>query len=109
MNIQQFIDLIKEEVIEQSDGIIEAIIVHYQVERDIESDKEVKEQVSLIPDSDALKAIRILYTYEEQQVEGDNSFGRVLRAQERVYLARRTVSMTQGTLTNWLSNTNSST
>ena len=66
MNIQQFIDLIKEEVIEQSDGIIKAIIVHYQVERYIESDKEVKEQVSLIPDSDVLKAIRILCTYKEQ-------------------------------------------
>ena len=65
MNIQQFIDLIKEEVIEQSDGIIEAIIVYYQVERDIESNKEVKEQVSLIPDSNALKVIRILCTYKE--------------------------------------------
>ena len=106
MNIQQFIDLIKEEIIEQSNGIIEATIVRYQVERDIESNKEVEEQVSLIPDSDALKVIRILCTYEEQQVEGDSGFGRVLRAQERVYLARRTVGLSQGTLGDWLSNTN---
>ena len=106
MNIQQFIDLIKEEIIEQSNGIIEATIVRYQVERDIESNKEVEEQVSLIPDSDALKAIRILCTYEKQQVEGDSGFGRVLRAQERVYLARRTAGLSQGTLGNWLSNTN---
>ena len=109
MNIQQFIDPIEEGAIEQSDRIIKVIVVRHQVEREIESNKKVKEQISLIPDSEALKAIRVLCTYEEQQVEGDNSFGRVLRAQERVYLARRTAGMAQGTLTNWLSNTNSST
>jgi hypothetical protein len=81
-------------------------VARHQAERDIESDEEVEEEVSLIPDSEALKAIRVLCTYEEQQVEGDNSFGRVLRAQERVYLARRTAGMAQGTLRNWLSNTN---
>jgi hypothetical protein len=63
---------------EQPDRIIEAILV-CQVERDIESNKEVEVQVSLIIDSEALKAIGILHMYEEQQVEGDSSFGRILR------------------------------
>ena len=44
--------------------------------------------------------------YEEQQVEGDSNFERVLRAQEKVYLARKTAGLSQGTLRNWLSNTN---
>ena len=85
---------------EQSDEILEAIIARHQAERDIESDEEVEEQVSLIPDSEALQAIRVLCIYKEQQVEGDSSFRRVLKAQEQVYLARRTVGLLQGTLRN---------
>ena len=78
---------------EQSDEILEAIIARHQAERDIESDEEVEEQVSLIPDSKALKAIRVQCSYKEQQVDGDSDFRRVLRVQERVYLARRTAGL----------------
>ena len=40
----------------------------------------IKSRQLRIPDSEALKAIRILCTYEEQRVEGDSDFGRVLGA-----------------------------
>jgi hypothetical protein len=80
MNVRQFIDPIEEEVVEQPDRIIEVIVARHQAERDIESDEEVEEQVSLITDSEALKAIGTLRIYEEQQVEGDSSFKRILRA-----------------------------
>ena len=106
MDIRQFIDPIEEEVMERSDEIIEAIVARHQAQREIESDEEVEEQVSIIPDSEALKAIRVLRSYEEQQLEGDSDFGRVLRVQERVYLARRTAGLPQGTLRNWLNNAN---
>ena len=79
MDIRQFIDPIEEEVIERSDKIIEAIVACHQAQREIESDEEVEEQVSIIPDSEALKAIRTLRVYEEQQVERDSDFGHVLR------------------------------
>ena len=66
MDIRQFIDPIEEEVVEESDGIIEAIIARHQAERDIESDEDIEEEVPLIPDSEALKAIRTLRVYKEQ-------------------------------------------
>ena len=53
----------------------------------------MEEKVPLILDSKALKAIKILRMYEEQQVEGDSNFERVLRAQEKVYLARKTAGL----------------
>ena len=40
----------------------------------------MEEQVFLIQDSEALKAIKILRMYKEQQVEKDSDFIRVLRA-----------------------------
>ena len=65
MNIQQLVDLVKEEFTEQSNEIIKAIVARHQAEREIENDEEVKKQVSLILDSEALKAIKILRTYEK--------------------------------------------
>ena len=91
---------------EQSNDIIEAIVARHQAEREIESDEEVEEQVSLIPDSKALEAIQVLCLYKEQQVEGGSDFRRILKAQVKVILTRRTVGLAQGTLGNWLNNVN---
>ena len=94
MNIRQFIDLTKEKVKECADEIIKTIVKRYQARKERESNKEVKEQVALITDSEALKSLKVLRSYEKQQAKRDSDFRRVLRVQAKVYLARRTASLT---------------
>lgn len=67
MNVRQFIDPIEEEDMEQSDDILEAFISRFQPEseRERDNDEEVDEEVSLVPDSEALKAIQVLRLYKE--------------------------------------------
>jgi len=49
------------------------------VEREVESDEEVEEQVPIITHSAAIEAIQTLRSYKEQNGEMDPDFRRVLR------------------------------
>jgi len=104
MNIQQFIDPEEERVEEVSnDEIVNSIVARFGgVEREVESDEEVEEQVPIITHSAAIEAIQTLRSYEEQNGEMDPDFRRVLRVQERVYLANRSKGLSQGNLSSWL-------
>ena len=62
------------------------------------------EEVPLVTHSEALTALSTLRSYEEQQPAGDLEFGRILRAQERVYLLRRSEGLAQSSLAGWLTN-----
>ena len=106
MNIHQFIDPEEERIEEFVDEILDSIVARHGVEREAESDEEIEESVPIISHSVALQAIQTLRSYEEQNGESGPDFGRVLRAQERAYLVRRSKGMAQGNLGNWLTKEN---
>ena len=100
-----FIELVEEQIKEDPDSILDEIVAWHGPEIEAESDKDIKEQVSIIKEIEALSAIQVRRQYEEQQSSGDYDFLHVLRTQERIILAQRTKGLSQGTLSNWLDST----
>ena len=101
MNIQSFLNPITEEVHDQEEDIFEAIIARHGEEREAESDEEV-EEVPRVSVSEALSALRILQTHEEQQKLGDPALTKALRKHERELQLRKTVVLRQSNLGSWL-------
>ena len=105
MNICDFIEPIEEQIREDPDSILDEIVARHGPKIEAKSDEDIKEQVLIIKETEALSAIQVLCQYKEQQGFKDCDFLRVLRAQERIILTQRTKGLNQGTLSNWLSGT----
>ena len=71
MNIQNFINLLGEEVEDSTEDLIEHVAELYAgPDRDAETDEEDTQQPQ-IKLNEALEALRTLRLYEEQQEDGD--------------------------------------
>ncbi|RFU24439.1 hypothetical protein B7463_g11901, partial [Scytalidium lignicola] len=101
MNIHQFIDPIQEQVIEDVDTIIDSIVTRQSPEILTDNDEELQEEVPIVKENEALMAIQILRRYEEQQVDGDPDFLRVLGVQGRKIEYRRVRGLGQRDLRSW--------
>ena len=85
MDIDEYIN-ISDEVIEDEDNdIFEAIIERYQTSEDTKIDKEDEGNIKLlrITDSEALKALEVLKSYEIQQENGSEVMLRALDSVEK--------------------------
>jgi hypothetical protein len=91
LDIDEYIN-ISDEVIEDKDNdIFEAIIERYQTSEDTKTDEEDEGNIELLRviDSEALKALEVLKSYEIQQENGSKVVLRALDSVEkRVYASR---------------------
>jgi hypothetical protein len=96
MNISAFLDSADEVVDDAENEILDHVIDSYaEGDRAQETDEEDVEVV-LIRQSDAMQAVRLLQTYEEQQEDGDTELLRRL-AQMEITVRGRMVSGLQQT------------
>ena len=102
MDVRQFIDPFTEQIQEDQDAIIDQIVARRGPEVLAESDEEEENEVPYIKDTEALSAIQALCRYQEQQLEADYNFLRILRIQEREVRRHMVQGLTQGTLNSWL-------
>ena len=98
MNIQNFLNPIAEAVDDHEEDVLESIIARHQGERVAKSDEDVVEEVPVVLMSEALSALKILQTYEEQQGSGDPSLTKALRRRERELQLQKTGDLCQHTL-----------
>ena len=67
MNIQNFLNLVIEEIDNQFENIFEIIVVHYDEKRDKELNKKMIKKMSKISVLKILQTFKILRSYEKQQ------------------------------------------
>lgn len=96
MTIQNFLNPVTEEVVDADEDIFEAIIARNDEERETESDEEV-EQVPTVSLSEAISALKVLQTYEEQQ-GGDPALTKTLRQRERELDLRKAAGLRQSNI-----------
>ena len=102
IDIDQFIDPVIERIQDNPDTIIDEIVACRGPEVLAESDEEEEEELLPIKDSKALSGIQVLSRYQEQQLEADYDFVRILRIREREIRRRAVQGLSQGTLNSWL-------
>lgn len=91
-----------EEVDNHEEDILKFIITRHGEERKAELDEEVMKEVAMISISEALSALKILQTYEEQQESGDPALTKGLRKRERELELHKTTELRQDSLKDWL-------
>lgn len=98
MDIQTFLNPVTEDVDDLEEDVFEAIVAQYHEECETESDEGVMEEVAVISVSEALSALKVLRTYEEQRGSGDPSLTKALRRRERELQLQKTAERRQGKL-----------
>jgi hypothetical protein len=78
MNISAFLDPANEVVDNAENEILDHVIDSYAEEDRAQETDEEDVEVVLIRQSDAMQAVRLLQTYEEQQKDGDTELLRRL-------------------------------
>ena len=102
--IRTFLNPIAEEIDDQEEDIMEAIVARYGEKRVAESEEEI-ETIPKVSIQEALSALETLKLYEEQQEYGDPALTKTLRRREReLHLSKSTV-LDQGKVDSWFGNT----
>ena len=97
---------VEEKVADKDENIVMQIVNCYsknvQLDREYRTDKDELVPI-LIKGKQALKAVRVLQLYEEQQVSGEGSILCELGQLEKTILEREMVSKKQTLITQWFS------
>lgn len=92
------VDDLEEDLDGHEEDVFEVIVARFHEEAEAEPDEEMMEEVAVISISEALSALKVLQTYEEQQESGDPSLAKALRKRERELQLQKTAGQRQGSL-----------